>query len=1079
MDALDNAELDRLSTLERELLLVGSDDLPDNDYHAARRALGAYIAEAGGISTSGKSLPDLIDEACRFGNAKGIRNAALAVARVAFRDVLLPEPTPSNKLRLRVVTLFEKGLRDIAEKTGVLKASQTFEKYELIRQIHPMICAEIEGLKGLGTSETNYELLIASKQDILRSLGKDIVAAYLGPYDVKRIKNSISHIFSELQTILQFNDAAFITNLHSLRQFVEGEILWSVKFPTFLSTEYYKPLLGAFAVALDRVESEAKDRFVCSLVTKRPCPHAAEKRYPLHDLDRMVRIAVPMRNEGPGIAGSVHFEVELREEFVQFDPIIFLGDVKPGDFLLTINIMVERQMDLLNLTLRASWSEAGKSERRTESFAVKVEAQNREINWKSLKLAQPYTTDVAEGDEFVGRGAKVNSIASRFLRPRMTSSFITGQKRVGKTSLAKAVQAKLESTSDDYRIFYLEYGSYSAMDPVRTVENLGNELYDALQDQRRGQAPSTRPTFDGTLSPLVKLADSLFREEGQLKFIFVLDEFDEISPEMYRYGPLAEAFFSNLRTISSKRNVAFLLVGGEKMPFVMSAQGDQLNKFTSEQLDYFNRTDEWFDYQDLVRKPVEGSLNWDDSAVAAVFELTNGHPYYTKLLCASAFQQAVAERDGDLTEAEVHASARRLVSGLDSNAFAHLWKDGISDADRRKAEVTELNRRRTLCACARALRSSKYLSVDSVLSCTAGLKIGSADVALVMNDLARRGILTESTDGFQFSVPLFEMWLRDQGASKLLSDALAEEYETKEQLEEERARVTAAEIAHVVSRWEPYRGIPVTDESVRGWLEQVTSHRDQRLLFKLLHGLKFVSKAELRSGLKTAHGFLTSFIPPQFSEKRSDRRRDILVTWVDGPGKSGNVLAGLYAEENRIAQKVVVAPEAIRAEIEQAAAESRPISAIVIVDDFVGTGDSLSKNLEIFVRENQDLLSSGSTRVLVCAYTATPKGEQVVRAALSKHNVDIDFRIASPAAARVSAFSSESKIWASDEEKGRAKELCQRIGSMIHRSNPLGYGDQGMLLVFPDSCPNNSMPILHGSAHGREKWKPLFERPKH
>ena len=77
--------------------------------------------------------------------------------------------------------------------------------------------------------------------------------------------------------------------------------------------------------------------------------------------------------------------------------------------------------------------------------------------------------------------------------------------------------------------------------------------------------------------------------------IFILDEFDEIHPEMYRFGALAETFFSNLRTLSAKKNVAFLLVGGEKMPFVMSAQGDQLNKFISEGLDFFVRGEEWED----------------------------------------------------------------------------------------------------------------------------------------------------------------------------------------------------------------------------------------------------------------------------------------------------------------------------------------------------------------------------------------------------------------------------------------------------------------------------------------------------
>ena len=258
------------------------------------------------------------------------------------------------------------------------------------------------------------------------------------------------------------------------------------------------------------------------------------------------------------------------------------------------------------------------------------------------------------------------------------------------------------------------------------------------------------------------------------------------------------------------------------------------------------------------------------------------------------------------------------------------------------------------------------------------------------------------------------------------------------------------------------------------------THREQRLLFKLLQGLRYVSRAELRQGLKTAHGFLTAFVPPHFSEKKSDRRRDILVTWVDGPGKSGNILAGLYAEENRIAQRSVVSPEALATSLASARDEEGGISAVVIVDDFVGTGDSLSKNLTKFAQAHSDYFKQHHIRLLVSAFSATSRGEQTVRSALRRiSSIECDFRIADPAAAKVAAFSEERQIWSSEEERGRAKELCQRLGAKIHKTNPLGYGDQGLLLVFPDACPNNSLPILHGGSSSPVGWRPLFERPKH
>ena len=130
---------------------------------------------------------------------------------------------------------------------------------------------------------------------------------------------------------------------------------------------------------------------------------------------------------------------------------------------------------------------------------------------------------------------------------------------------------------------------------------------------------------------------------------------------MYRYGPLAEAFFSNLRTLSAKSNIAVMLVGGENMPFIMSAQGDQLNKFVKEPLDYFSRADEWDDFCDLAKQNGKVPLNWYESALTELFNFTNGHPYYTKLLCARIFRTAVSERDTEITSEEVRRTAIGLI----------------------------------------------------------------------------------------------------------------------------------------------------------------------------------------------------------------------------------------------------------------------------------------------------------------------------------------------------------------------------------------------------------------------------------
>jgi hypothetical protein len=166
---------------------------------------------------------------------------------------------------------------------------------------------------------------------------------------------------------------------------------------------------------------------------------------------------------------------------------------------------------------------------------------------------------------------------------------------------------------------------------------LGDRISEFLLECLCDHTKVPRLNFEGTLAPLNRICELLFQQSRDRRFVVVLDEFDSIHPELYRMVALAETFFSNLRTLSSKRNVAFVLIGGENMPFVIAAQGDELNKFRCESLTYFSRIDEWPDFCSLVQRPVSQHITWHPSALNALFDCTNGHPYYTKLAAARSF----------------------------------------------------------------------------------------------------------------------------------------------------------------------------------------------------------------------------------------------------------------------------------------------------------------------------------------------------------------------------------------------------------------------------------------------------------
>jgi len=356
--------------------------------------------------------------------------------------------------------------------------------------------------------------------------------------------------------------------------------------------------------------------------------------------------------------------------------------------------------------------------------------------------------------------------------------------------------------------------------------------------------------------------------------------------------------------------------------------------------------------------------------------------------------------------------------------------------------------------------------------------LSDLEIFPVLNDFCRRGILREKSGTYQFTLPLFQQWLVQIGMELIIADKLGDEIAAAMQNAEDAAFVHVNEIADVARSWPIYQGRQIGSEDIRSWLNQVQSQREQRLLFTLLKTIRFFGEIEVRALLKSAYSIVRQQVPLVIQRKRSDRRNDILVTYVDGEGKSGQYYAGRFAEENGISTKAILAQKGFG---ESATAFEKateiPPSAIVIVDDIIGTGKTLADNVAAFVTENKIYLETKKVPVIVVALTATSDGEEKVRSRMAKLPIDnIDLRVCEPLPPRHEAFSRANDIWRDQDEYDRAKALCADWGAKIYWNNPLGFGGQGLLVVFPQTCPNNSLPILHSGSRGTQQWKPLFQR---
>jgi hypothetical protein len=1043
----------------------------EDDLDAARKLLRTFLfnqADAAEHGSFGEALAKLAENKTQHSVAAAI------VLRFLPVQTLIPESNVANQINRSVVEIVTGSLPELARFLGVTDSVQTFENFDILRGAHQRICALLAPLLH---GPTTLELFLGARHEVVQALNHSAVSAYCAPFDLNEIRNSVEQVFASVRKISTTDQAALHHQIKAFRKLSDefGKTFGARH--NFLIKEFFLPFLNAANSTVQRFVAETRGRGTAAIIPRLAGNNSIPKRYPL-DRERELAILIPLRNEGPGTALNVQADITYDgEEIVFGPPVTNLGAVPPGDFSVAFDALVIATCEKVGTILTITWEEMGDPERKSLVQEVEILAQRHDVPWNTLIYDHPYNTAVAKGDDFVGRKEKVVSLANKILRTPMEPFYVTGQKRVGKTSLAIAAAdfAKAQSPDVDYR--YVLWGGVAYENPRDFVRALGKEMADfigaSLPPSNNGQF-----RFEGSLAPILGLAARAHAANPRRKYVIIIDEFDEIHPELYVQGNLAETFFANLRALATAENICLVLIGGENMPFIMERQGQKLNKFARFGLDYFSRLDEWDDFKLLVRKPSEANLTWHDEAIAEIFNVTNGNPYFAKAVCANVFSCAVRERDADVAANEVQRAVSSETASFDTNHFAHLWQDGIfrSGPDR---EPYILQRCRVLVAIARTLRRGDAVTLEHLVSNKHSSRLSAPDISAVLNDFMRREILSESEGFYKFVLPVFGLWLKDVGVRRLVSDTLAQELAEAAQIEEDRSYVQSDEVTQLTAEWPTYRGRKIGTDDVRSWFEQVALHKEQRLLFKVLRNLQVFSEIAIREKLKVAHSFIRTKLPEFVIKKRSDRRTDVVVTYVDGEGKSGQFYASRYAEENQLSVRSILSPHKFSSAFEAHRSKYGSVAALLIVDDIVATGDSLAGKLTSFTRENESALRDAALRVTAIALTATADGEARVRDALQEFDwLDFDLRICEPLLDRAFAFHPSNKIWGSQDELEGAKALCRDLGANIYRDAPLGYGDQALLVVFPETCPNNTLPIIHSSSRSDapRKWRPLFPR---
>jgi len=966
-----------------------------------------------------------------------------------------------GKLRFRVFQFFDVNLQKVYTALKIKQGFENHKKYSILRDTEKAV---LNDFSNITNTMVSLRTVAACRKQYMKALnsypGKFLFDHFIDPALIG--EERLSELFYVLDNYYTSPVRKKLDSFVEIRRLFKQYISDAKKCKSIFCA---KCILEPWNKVYDIIESDLKrnDAIKPANVSVK----GTDRLYPLHMPGAEILWKFLVINDGPGYAFDVSVEIVDQEGLEITAPIISVGQLEVGKTERYAKAVVKNKTNSDFVVIgKVFWTNFDRSEGESDFFH-EITSQRTDLDWEKLETEKPYSLEAVETEEeLVGRKEVIESLYAKLTSNQLESSIIWGQKRVGKTSIAKTLQTKLEKEGN-YTTVYIAVGDLDKTSAHNFVSTLGSEIVESIALQNPAFSKIDQPVFNSSLSPLLKY---LRRIEGLFchhQFAIIIDEFDEIPRALYFYTDIGDAFFHNIRSLSSENYLGFVFVGGENIKTIKQAT-DRLNKFESFRVDYFDKEKHWKDFEDLVRRPVAEKFEIKDRAIESLYSITEGNPFFTKYVCGRLYLQACSHRNAFIAVREVEEAKRDLLKNIDINNINHFWKDGIFEPDPAKRDIIETQRRKFMIGYAGIKQSKNAVTKDDLKK----LEYLARDVSIdkMLESFLSRGVIVEENGSYRFKPYFFDLWLVDTGSKLLSSDFLDEETIQSYKITEKESFVTDSEIADLSEKWGLYRGAKITPQHIRRWLDQFDGFLEKRLMYKLLQRATFYDEGRVREKMRIIHDAVKPIV--QYISIGERVRKDFILSSFGQLTKSSTSCARIYCSENKLSVDNIVSFDRIWHTLEK----RKDVQAFGFIDDIIGSGETVSEFLSQLNRNYGRLIAEGGIKVVVAAICGLDSSYRYIRSSSSEYEFEVDIHISDILTDSDQCFSAQNDIFNSTDERNRAKEIARYYGLKLHKKYPLGYNDGQLLIVFHDNCPDNSLPVLWASGNSNLDWKPLFKR---
>jgi hypothetical protein len=785
-----------------------------------------------------------------------------------------------------------------------------------------------------------------------------------------------------------------------------------------------------------------------------------------HEYDLFLNIA----NSGEGLGR----EITIYSTSPIFDFNSYpVGILKPGESReFSIPAKLTSTVTKPILQIKCSWIDLSGS-KKERSITINFQIQNANIPWDELERKKPYTIqEIDDKSKLYGRDEILKELELNILSDKIESYKIWGQKRVGKSSIVKTLKS-LFNNNHETIVIWRSIGGLHNPNPTVTLNTLGeslcSEIFEEI-DKKKFNAvikESLRaipiPEFNGSLFPLESYIKKLRRIDSELRFIFIIDEFDRINEEFFLPGNLGDSFSLNIgKGLNSLSYVGFILVGSENM-HLLDRQEINYNSFQNREVDTFNKNTEFDSFKKIIVGPVHPYITYSTEAVEKIYEVTNGNPYFANLICANVFNFSSKLKDNEVDINIVSKAISLIVNSYQKSHFEHFWSDGITeDSTVKKERKADIRRRLLVSYSLCFFQTQTFPAKNEIIrnfKKPMEYDVETYEIENTITEFYNRKIFFDENNVIRIRPFLFEQWLCGQGRTLIIEGISdLEALHREKQLEAEHALKN--EELQRVSENLIFKGQKKVVSELRNYFNQFGNPFEQRRIYNLIDSAFYVSKNEIIDFFKHEQRNLFRETELEIkSNAKSPYREDVEVySFPDTINENIEIF-----ETFKLFTLIRKAKTLKNINANKDAWKNSGAKDIIIYESVIDSFSTIQQHLISFFDEK---IISEKVPVKLVALVVTSKAKaDIIRATSGFPNFRL-INMREVDESKIKPFIDTTEVFENVEE---SRFAFAEVKKHCHDTSK-----ESLNILFETHCPGKSIPIYW---HSTKQFKPIFPNP--